>query len=176
MDEIETWGVIHPHPLPKYVSSEIPRKTVLPIVNSFTSATTAQEITLNVVIPFDPPHLVQITQTPLLLGKNNSNPSTLWNLFQSYSLIPLPIQQILHYVSHGHYPQKDGKLSWKNIRMVPIKKQSLLLLHMKLESDIVGQSKKLSVATYHWQSTTQTPWRQTWKIKLRQIDSLKLVI
>ena len=79
-------AILHP-PQQRYASSRTPRKIVPATAGSSINVPTAQATTQNVVIPSDPPQQVPTMPAQLQRDKDNSNPSTLWNLSRSLSFI-----------------------------------------------------------------------------------------
>lgn len=95
--------VIHPHLLPKYVSSGTRRKIAPKTASSFINAPTARAIMRNAVVFPNQPHQVPIMQTSSRLAEDNSNPRTPWNSSQSHFFIPSLILQIHHRASRDRY-------------------------------------------------------------------------
>ena len=75
------------HPLQRCVLSGTPKKIVPATAGSFTNAPIAQAITPNAVVPLDLLQQVPTMPTHLRWDEDNSNPSMLYNLSRSRSLI-----------------------------------------------------------------------------------------
>ena len=157
-------AILH-HPQQRYASSRTPRKIVPSTAGSSINVPTAQAITQNVVVPSDPPQQVPTMPAQLQRDKDNSNPSTLWNLSRSLSFIRWPILQI----KPGALTVEGWKF-WLATHLDRIYQETILSIILRgAKLGYCGPRQKPKAATYHRQQTTHTSW-QTWNTKLRQAD------